>query len=143
MHRSRVVMCNTTGHERESFVGAKINAAASVIFIILALIASLSVLFGNSLLLAILLRRAALKKIKSLNLLIAELAVADFLAVGYWLPFFVFDLLLEYHPVLNQQHCLANGYLVITASVVSSSAVAVCVFCVLVRGVFVFACARR
>ncbi|PVD37981.1 hypothetical protein C0Q70_00583 [Pomacea canaliculata] len=53
------------------------------------------------------------------NIYIANLAVADLMVTGYVVPFWVTDLCLGHHPVINDTHCQVNGFLVMICFVVS------------------------
>lgn len=114
-------MHNETGNGSSLyFVGNKLNKYAACVFIFFGSLEVLSGVAGNSLLLAALLKQASLRLRNVHNLFLANLALADLFILGYWMPFFVFDLLLGYHPVANGSHCVVNGYLMVVLNMVMS-----------------------
>lgn len=101
-----------------AFVGRDINNVARVVFIVLSVAEVVVGVFGNCILLAGMLRRRSLYLRNVHNLLVANLALADLMTLTSWKTFFVLDLILGYHPVVNNAHCQANGFLVMTCSAV-------------------------
>lgn len=108
----------TAGPDR--LVGAPLLPAFRMVFIFIASVEVLAGTVGNGLLLLFLGTRRSLCSRGALvhNLFIASLAVTDLLALGYWMVFFVLDLTLGYNPVVNEEHCVVNGFLVIVSATV-------------------------
>ncbi|PVD33633.1 hypothetical protein C0Q70_04891 [Pomacea canaliculata] len=102
----------TAGPDR--LVGAPLLPAFRIVFIFIASVEVLAGTVGNGLLLLFLGTRRSLCSRGALvhNLFIASLAVTDLLALGYWMVFFVLDLSLGYNPVVNEEHCVVNGFLI-------------------------------
>nr|KAG5701022.1 hypothetical protein BaRGS_022733 [Batillaria attramentaria] len=92
---------------------------ARALFIFLSSLELMVGVTGNWLLLVVLVRRRSLRVRSFHNLFIANLAMADLLALAYWLPYFVVDLVMEHRLVLDKDHCAANGFVIITSRVVS------------------------
>nr|KAG5699124.1 hypothetical protein BaRGS_014423 [Batillaria attramentaria] len=57
-------------------------------------------------------RRRSLRMRCVHNFFLASLALADLVSLGYWMTFYVLDLCLGYHPVVNETHCRANGFII-------------------------------
>lgn len=108
----------TAGPDR--LVGSPLLPAFRMVFIFIASIEVLAGTVGNGLLLLFLGTRRSLSSRAALvhNLFIASLAVTDLLALGYWMVFFVLDLSLGYNPVVNEEHCVVNGFLVTVSATV-------------------------
>ena len=66
---------------------------------------------GNCLLITVIFKRF-LRKQCAHNLFIANLALADLFTLGYWFTFFVTDLILGYHPIVDNAHCVVNGVII-------------------------------
>ncbi|XP_076456378.1 melatonin receptor type 1B-like [Babylonia areolata] len=66
---------------------------------------------GNILIILTLLTQPTLRSLH--NLYIGNLAVADLAVVGYCVPFWLLDLSLGHHPVVNHQHCITNAFLLV------------------------------
>lgn len=113
-------MSSQTGKDSPVFVGYPLNDSALYVFTIVGSLEVFSGVFGNCLLLMALLKRASLRLSNVHNLLVANLALADLLILGYWMTFFVLDLLLGYHPVAGDVHCAFNGCLIVTLTAVSN-----------------------
>ncbi|KAK7087605.1 hypothetical protein V1264_021634 [Littorina saxatilis] len=66
---------------------------------------------GNCLLLLVIFKQ--FKRQQSVHILfVANLSLADLVTLGYWFTFFVLDLILNRHPVVNNAHCVFNGVFV-------------------------------
>lgn len=116
-------MSTHVSNSSRPFVGNDINDGARYLFIVVGMTEVVCGISGNSILLAAMLRKRTLKLRNVHNLFIANLALADLLSVGYWLPFMVLDLLLGFYPVVNSAHCVVNGFIVCTCLAVSHSLV--------------------
>ena len=108
-------MANATVTE---FVGENINDTARALFVFTGTVMVMTSVAGSFLLLAAIVKRF-LKRRCVHDLFLANMAVADILAMGYWVPFFVLDMILVYHPTVNYDHCLVNGVIVSTVWIVS------------------------
>nr|KAG5701021.1 hypothetical protein BaRGS_022732 [Batillaria attramentaria] len=72
----------------------------------------LSGVVGNLLLLAVIISVRTVGLRSYHNFLLSNLAVANLLTTAYWVPFIALDLILGYHPVVNNAHCIANAYII-------------------------------
>ena len=102
------------------FTGQGIHQAASAIFATLGSVMILSGVTGNCLLISVIFR-LILRKQCVHNIFIANLALADILTLGYWFTFFVLDLILGYHPIVDDAHCVVNGIIIAILVEVSST----------------------
>lgn len=109
-------------NESSAFIGDEMNDIARHIFIIIGLLEIVGGVMGNLLLLAALLGRRILRMRNAHYILTANLALADIASQGYWMSFLVLDLLLGYHPVVNQVHCVVNGFILASCSAVGLGA---------------------
>ncbi|XP_076451115.1 uncharacterized protein LOC143286999 [Babylonia areolata] len=100
------------------FVGGSINSAARAIFSTLGSVMIACGGTGNILLISVIFGRFRQKRHVH-DLFIANLTLADTLALGQWMTFLVLDLILGYHPVVNHTHCVVNGVIGYTSSEVS------------------------
>ncbi|XP_076450334.1 uncharacterized protein LOC143286592 [Babylonia areolata] len=110
---------STTMMELSPFRGEPINDVARVFFITLGSLMIICGVTGNAFLISVIIQRFRRRRYVH-NLFIGNLALADILTLGYWLTFFVLDLILGYNPVVNQTHCEVNGMMVGVLSVVST-----------------------
>ncbi|KAK7087646.1 uncharacterized protein [Littorina saxatilis] len=100
------------------FIGGDIHEGARAFFIIVGVTIILSGTVGNCLFLSLVFKQ--LKRKRSVHILfVANLSLADLLTLGYWFTFFVLDLILNRHPVVNFAHCVVNGVIVGTLSAAS------------------------
>ncbi|KAL8620213.1 hypothetical protein ACOMHN_028863 [Nucella lapillus] len=99
------------------FKGNTINSTARVVFAAVGSVMIVCGVMGNACLIAVIFRRFQRKR-NVHTLFIANLALADMLTLGYWLTFFVLDLILGYYPVVDQMHCVVNGVMIGILSVV-------------------------
>nr|KAG5699122.1 hypothetical protein BaRGS_014421 [Batillaria attramentaria] len=60
----------------------------------------------------VLLQRRFLRVQSVHKVFIASLALCDLLTLGYWMTYFVLDLYIGRHPVVNMAHCQANAVIV-------------------------------
>ena len=102
------------------FTGQGIHTVASTIFATIGSVMILSGFFGNWLLIAVVFKQYQSKRCVH-NLFIVNLALADMLTLVYWFTFFVLDLILGYHPIVDNAHCVVNGVIICTLCVVSTS----------------------
>ena len=102
------------------FTGQDIHKAASAIFATIGSVMILSGFFGNWLLIAVVFKQYQRKPCAH-SLFIVNLALADMLTLAYWFTFFVLDLILGYHPIVDSAHCVVNGVIIATLCVVSTS----------------------
>ena len=91
------------------FSGRPLSEGVRVLVSTLGWLACVSGVFGNVLIISTLLSQPALRSLH--NLYIGNLALADLVVVGYCVPFWLLDLALGRAPILNQQHCSANSFL--------------------------------
>lgn len=101
-------------------VGVYISIPARVIFIIVGLLEIIVGSVGNSLLLSVVLQRRSLRIRSVHKFFIANLALSDLITTGYWMVFFIFDLILGFQPVVNMTHCIVNGYIICICFVVTA-----------------------
>nr|KAG5701020.1 hypothetical protein BaRGS_022731 [Batillaria attramentaria] len=92
------------------------HESARVVFIVVSSLEVVSGVIGNWLLLTVLLTRRSLAVRSFHNLFIANLALADLLSLGYWMTYFVLDLILKCHPVVNDAHCKLNAFIICTCT---------------------------
>ena len=111
---------NTHNVTSEAFTGYVIPIAARAMFVSVGSVMIVTGVIGNALLMAIIFSQFQRKRCVH-NLFIANLALSDILTLGYWCTFFVLDLILGYHPVVNNAHCVVNGVIICTLSLVSTS----------------------
>ncbi|KAL8620212.1 hypothetical protein ACOMHN_028862 [Nucella lapillus] len=112
---------NDTHPEPSSpFVGESIPIAARAVLCTLGTLMILCGVTGSGLLATVIFRRFRRKRHVH-DLLLASLTLADLLNLGYWLTFLVLDLILGYHPVVNQSHCVANAMIACTLNIVCIS----------------------
>ena len=111
---------NTDNVATLEFTGQDIHKAASAIFATIGSVMILSGFFGNWLLIAVVFKQYQSKRCVH-NLFIVNLALADMLTLVYWFTFFVLDLILGYHPIVDNAHCVVNGVIIATLCVVSTS----------------------
>ncbi|KAK7087608.1 hypothetical protein V1264_021636 [Littorina saxatilis] len=95
------------------FVSGDIHDVARAAFIIMGVIMVFGGVIGNCLFLLVIFKQSRRKQ--SVHILfVANLSLADLVSMGYWFTFFVLDLILNRHPVVNYAHCVANGIIVST-----------------------------
>ncbi|KAH9503647.1 hypothetical protein Btru_067057 [Bulinus truncatus] len=99
------------------FVGEPLSGAARNSFIVLGVFLMISGAFGNLLVLVTLVKCPSLHSTHYVY--VANLASADFIIEAYSSPFVMYDLFLGYQPVVNNMHCVFNGFLVVTCYVTS------------------------
>lgn len=101
------------------FIGSELHSSARIAFITVASVEVVVGVFGNLLLINSMLSSQSFNISHVHNLFIANLALSDLIPLAYWMPFFILDLILGYHPVVNNTHCMVNGYIVGTCLGVS------------------------
>ncbi|XP_012941243.1 muscarinic acetylcholine receptor gar-3 [Aplysia californica] len=99
------------------FVGESVPEPVRIGFIVLAVLLLVSGTLGNILVLLTLIKCSSLHSLH--YVFVANLAIADLIIEAYSSPFVLYDLLLGYHPVVNNDHCIFNGFLVVTCYVSS------------------------
>ncbi|KAK7087603.1 uncharacterized protein [Littorina saxatilis] len=109
----------TVNKTSPDFVGVEIRHAALSAFIAAGIIMIVSGVVGNFLFLAVIFKQFRKYKHRVHILFVANLSLADLVTLGYWFTFFVLDLLLKRHPVVNETHCVVNGVIVATLCVAS------------------------
>lgn len=114
-------MSNHSRNSSHLFVGNDINDGALYVFILVGMTEVVCGTAGNLILLAAMLTKRSMGLRNVHKLFIANLALADLLSVGYWLPFLVLDLLLGFYPAVNSAHCEVNGFIICTCVSVSPS----------------------
>ena len=101
------------------FTGQHLHGAVRVVFATTGSAMILCGVIGNWVLIAVILKFLLRKRCVH-TLFIANLALADTLTLGYWFTFLVLDLILGYHPLVNNAHCVVNGVIICTLSLVST-----------------------
>ncbi|KAK7087610.1 probable G-protein coupled receptor No9 [Littorina saxatilis] len=102
-----------TTETSQAYVPVTIDDGARIAFITVGAAMVLSGVLGNFLLLVVIFQQFNRKS--SVHILfVANLSLADLLTLGYWFTFFVLDLILHRHPVVDRVHCVINGVVIIT-----------------------------
>ncbi|KAK7087607.1 probable muscarinic acetylcholine receptor gar-1 [Littorina saxatilis] len=100
------------------FVGQDIQQGTRIVFIAVGIAMVLCGVIGNGLFLTVLSKQ--FRRRRSIHILfVANLCLADLVTLGYWFSFFVLDLILKRHPVVNMSHCVFNGAFIATMYLVS------------------------
>lgn len=94
-----------------------LSEVARYFFIVVGAGEVMSGVIGNLILLAMLLNRRSLHLRNVHNLLLANLALADLVAMGYWFPFVVLDLILGKN-FLSENICRINAFVMTTCVLV-------------------------
>lgn len=91
-----------------TFIGLEMHPAARVVFTYVCSLVLTCGVLGNGFLLLVLGSQRTLWQVH--NIFIANLALADLVVVSSSMPYLFGDLVLGYHPVVNDVHCQVNGF---------------------------------
>lgn len=100
-----VTMVNATTNP---FVGKPLTWRVQLSVLSLGLLVFISGVIGNVLIMMTLVSQKSLHSVH--NIFIANLALADLVMSAYIMPFWLLDLVLGHHPVVNNVHCIVNAF---------------------------------
>lgn len=112
-----MIFLQMEGNNTHQFTGIPVSEGVQVTVVLLGCLVALNDVFGNTFIIITVVFQKSLHSLH--NIYIANLAVADLMVTGYVVPFWVTDLCLGHHPVINDTHCQVNGFLVMICFVVS------------------------
>lgn len=110
-------MASNNSSEVESLPLESISCGVKVVVLALGCLSCVSGILGNILILSTLMSYKVLRS--QHNMYVGNLAVADLLVIGYFVPHWLLDVLLGYQPVVNAVHCQANAFIMTTSFMVS------------------------
>ncbi|XP_059146735.1 melatonin receptor type 1A-like [Physella acuta] len=97
--------------EQTMFEGELMPQPERDVFLVIGWLLVINGVFGNVVIIVTLFTCKSLRSVH--HLFIGNLAVADLIIEGYFATFFLVDISIGYHPVVDMTNCIINGYIVV------------------------------